>query len=478
MQLDRNICQQARLSKDRRFDGKFYTAVITTGIYCRPTCPAGPALEQNVRYFHTAVQAEVNGFNACKRCRPELAPNQPLPSHIEQAIELLRVQPNLTVAQLAKTMSLSERQLQRLFEQNLSVSPKQFINHQRLITARTLLLHTGLAISDIATIAGFGSLRSFNDNVKQHYQLSPTQVRKQGKASGNDVYSIKLAYQGQYNWPLMLNFFKARIIPGVELIDDAYHRTLQLFDDHEQRVCHGWFKVSFHDQDYLQVDLQLSDYQYLGQVLKRIRVMFDLDCDIDTVNEHLGQDRQLAQVISDCPGLRLPGCFDVFEFSIRAILGQQITVKAATTLASRINERYGQAFTASESSPTGLSHYFPSPTALADAEFNDMGITTTRMATLQRWVSFYRDNKRLFVAPQSAEQLERQLCELKGIGPWTANYLAMRGLSMNDAFPAADLGIIKALGGELKPKQILQKAEAWRPWRAYAAIYLWHSLAH
>ncbi|MDN3653208.1 AlkA N-terminal domain-containing protein [Thalassotalea ponticola] len=480
MLLEPAICHQARLSKDRRFDGKFYTAVITTGIYCRPTCPAGPALEPNVRYFNTAEQAESQGFRACKRCKPELAPRQPLPTTIERAINSLQQQPYLNVAELALQLQLSERQLQRLFDQQLSITPQQFISQHRLIRARTLLLHSNLTISDVATIAGFRSLRSFNDNIKRHYQVTPSQLRQQNTAALNpqQSYSVKLAYQAPLDFKRLLEFFKTLMIPGVEFIDDdSYQRSIQLFNDAGQVTCQGWFRVSYYNQYYLHLELQLSDYQYLNQVLQQVRVMFDLDCHIEQINQHLKRDPRLADIIRQHPGLRLPGCFDLFEFSIRAILGQQISVKAATTLAARISRRYGTSISASACAPSQLSHYFPRVQTLANAEFEQLGITTTRIATLRRWIDYYQQNGATLSKYQSAEDLAKQLCKIKGIGPWTAHYIAMRGLSLNDAFLPSDLGVIKAFDRQLSSKQILTEAEAWRPWRAYATMYLWASLS-
>ncbi|WNC69734.1 AlkA N-terminal domain-containing protein [Thalassotalea nanhaiensis] len=493
MKLDPQVCMQARLSRDSRFDGKFYTAVITTGIYCRPTCPAGPAHEKNVSYYQSAAQAEFNGYQPCKRCKPELSPNQPLPKTIDQALTLITIEPQIQVADLATRLDLSERQLQRLFNDNLGVSPNTFINQKRQINARNLLISSTIAFADVALISGFGSLRSFNDHIKQQYKLTPSQIRQSSKQEKVNHLKLQLAYTGELNWPLMLSFFKARQIPGVEAVSDTYCRTINIDN------CVGWIAVSKPDDgNYLSVDIWINDFSRLAEIITRVRKMFDLDCNLNTIRKQLAKHPTLKPIIDAYPGLRLPGCWDIFEFSIRAILGQQISVKAATTLAGRIAEKFSKPITDENSDatfPQGLSILFPPAETLATASFDDIGITNTRQQTLHTWIAFFIANKTLFDNPHDSERFEKTLCELKGIGPWTANYMAMRGLSLPDAFPAADLGIIKALSNkpelrnelklitaidddkQLSAKQILTVAESWRPWRAYAAIYLWQSLS-
>lgn len=489
MQLDPKVCNLARLSRDQRFDGQFYTAVITTGIYCRPTCPAGPAKEENVRYYQSASHAEFNGFQPCKRCKPELAPGQKLPSILDRALDQLSYQPQLSVLQLAQQLGISERQLQRLFLDKIGLSPKQFINQKRQINARHLLLTTSLQLSDIATISGFGSIRSFNEQIKAQYGITPLAIRKSSKRPLTDSLTIRLNYQGELNWPLMLEFLGNRKIPNIEFIDNCYQRTINIDN------TTGWLDVSKpNEENYLLLKVTLNDYSSLPKIIFRIRKMFDLDCDLNAIQTQLSQDADLAKVIGKVNGLRLPGCWDIFEFSIRAILGQQISVKAATTLAGRIAEKYGTAIQASDNTapacnnhnyPEQLSLFFPTYQQLLSASFSDIGITNTRQKTLKTWVTFYSENLELFKDAKDSEAFEKTLCQVKGIGPWTANYLAMRGLGLPDAFPAADLGIIKALATnkntdhEQRPtiKEILVRAENWRPWRAYAAIYLWHSLS-
>ncbi|WP_371377143.1 DNA-3-methyladenine glycosylase [Thalassotalea aquiviva] len=291
-----------------------------------------------------------------------------------------------------------------------------------------------------------------------------------------------LPFQGDLNWPLMLNFFKQRMIPKVEYVEHTYQRTICYKD------IEGWIEVSKPEQEqHLRLYIELSEYKYIDDIIEKVRKMFDLDCDLNRIHQHLSQDQQLKPIMAKYPGLRLPGCWDLFEFSVRAILGQQISVKAATTIAKRIAHRYGDKVqnSALVQYPNELGYFFPTDLRLANANFNEIGLTQTRITTLQNWAVFYRQFPDVFALNKNTdsdyERFTQQLCAVKGIGPWTANYIAMRGLKMNDALPASDLGLIKALskhGTKVTPKQIIVVAQSWRPWRAYAAIYLWQSLTH
>ncbi|WP_206483688.1 DNA-3-methyladenine glycosylase 2 [Thalassotalea sp. G2M2-11] len=469
--LNTKICESARLSRDARFDGKFFTAVLSTGIFCRPICPARPPKPENVQYYLSAEQALQAGFSPCKRCFPEQAAMKNLPPKIKKIIHSVDYQQN-NISDIAQKFHLSPRQLQRIFKQYFGISPSAYFQQQRLLLARKLLSTTQLSISDICFASGFQSVRRFNEAIKACYQCPPSSIRKQSKLSNNNLVEISLAYRPPFDWPLMLSFFRNRQIAGVEYIDEhSYQRSIRLDD------CVGWFSLSHAiKQSALILRVSLSDFSYLNQVIIRVRRMFDLDADMQLIHEQLNDHPLLAQVIKRCPGLRLPGCWDIFEFSVRAILGQQVSVKAATTFAKRISEKYGQ-YHPDLAENTQLT--FPSAKMLADTDFDGLGLTQSRRDTLQRWIAFYLSNSDLMENYPSLEQLEQQLCQIKGIGPWTVNYIAMRGLSEPDAFPSADLGIIKALtDNQTKPKnqQILALAEQWRPWRSYAAIYLWQSL--
>jgi AraC family transcriptional regulator, regulatory protein of adaptative response / DNA-3-methyladenine glycosylase II len=492
--LDIDICQSARLSRDARFDGKFYTAVLTTGIFCRPVCPARPPKPENVQYYQSAELAQNSGFRPCKRCFPELAPAPLLPEKIKHIVQSY-YENNNSIAECAKRQKISERQLQRLFVQYYGLSPSDFFHHQRLLQARKLLTTTQLSMTNIAYASGFNSVRRFNEVIKDAYAVTPTQMRgtkiaKENKTTENcsseqqntNTVSIHLSYRPPFDWPLMLSFFRHRQISNIEKVTDTeYCRSFTLEN------CHGWFKITqptdkknYKTKNTLLLTVNMDDFSYLNQVITRVRKMFDLDADMSVIHQHLNSHARLNQVIQKYPGLRLPSCWNIFEFSIRAILGQQISVKAATTLAQRITEKYGTSVIQSNSPYTEMTKHFPTPEQLKQVDYTDIGLTQSRIATLQRWVDYYLATPDVFSKYKNTEALEKTLTQLKGIGPWTVNYIAMRGLSDPDAFPSADLGIIKALTtNEDKPnnKTILEIAEQWRPWRAYATIFLWQSLA-
>jgi len=472
--LNNVICQQARLSKDNRFDGKFFTAVLTTGIFCRPICPARAPKEENVRYYKNALLAQDAGFRPCKRCLPELAPQIQSPLLIKQLSQALELGESLT--EVCEKFQLNERQLRRIFIRHYGLPPSKYLHNQKLLLASKLLKTTQLSITDIAFAAGFKSIRRFNEVIKLAYQCTPSEIKQQPRANliTNNSVSVELAYRPPFDWPLMLSFFRLRQLTSIEQIGDNYYRRTM-----EVNGSKGWFEVSaIKHKLALKLTVQLEDYRYLNQVIMRVRRMFDLDADMQVIHHHLGQYSPFKEVIKQYPGLRLPGCWDKFEFSIRAILGQQISVKAATTLANRISLKYGKK---SLPNPFGLTHIFPNKNELANVNYHNIGLTKSRVSTLNNWLEFYLKHSALLSCYNNIEALEKQLIAIKGIGPWTVNYLAMRGLSDPDAFPSADLGIIKALTtSDKKPsnKDILALSEKWRPWRAYAAIYLWHSLPH
>ncbi len=470
--LDTKTCETARLSRDSRFDGKFFTAVLSTGIFCRPICPARQPNAENVRYYLSAEQALLAGFTPCKRCLPEQAASKNLPLKLKKIISTFDYKQD-TLSSIASKYQVSSRQVQRMFNQHFGISPSEYFQQQRLLLARKLLSSTQLTVSDICFASGFNSIRRFNEAIKQCYQCSPKALRKRTSINSDEnTIELNLAYRPPFDWPLMLEFFKYRQISGMEYItNNSYQRSVAIDS------CVGWFSIHHHEKkSALVMRVSLSDFSYLNNVITRVRRMFDLDADINLIHQQLSSHPRLKQVIQRFPGLRLPGSWDIFEFSVRAILGQQISVKAATTYAKRICQRFGKQYS---HLPERTALTFPDVTCLQNTDFDQLGLTTSRRETLMRWVQYFTDNAESLENYQSLDELEQQLCKLKGIGPWTVNYIAMRGLSDPDAFPSADLGIIKALteqGKILKNKEILATAEQWRPWRAYAAIYLWHSL--
>ena len=474
--LSVEVCENARLSRDARFDGKFFTAVITTGIFCRPICPARPPKPENVTYYENAELAQQSGFRPCKRCFPQLAPNLPLPRKIKQITQAY-YENNYSLQKCAEQLKTSDRQIRRLFMQYYGLSPSEFFHQQRLLLAHKLLISTNLSITDVGFAAGFNSIRRFNEVILKAYKSSPSEIRGKKTLTSDQAVTILLPYKAPFDWPLMLSFFRSRKMSNIEDIStEHYFRTLELEN------CQGWIKVTHHDnKSALNLTVKLTDYSYLHQVIARVRRMFDLDADMQLIHQHLKMQPILASVIAKFPGLRLPGCWDIFEFSIRAILGQQISVKGATTLAKRIAEKYGdEVIDIEQPANINVKKYFPSINALMKVDYQDIGLTRSRIATLQTWVDYFQQHESIFTKGLTIEELECALTKLKGIGPWTVNYIGMRGLSDPDAFPSADLGIIKALTvNDVKPKNkvILELAESWRPWRAYAAIYLWQSLA-
>ncbi|XQW84224.1 DNA-3-methyladenine glycosylase 2 family protein [Thalassotalea piscium] len=469
--LDRTLCEKARLSRDARFDGKFYTAVLTTGIFCRPICPARPPKAENVTYYTCAEQAQLAGFRPCKRCIPESAPALNIPSQLKKICNDFNFNRD-SISSVAKQLKMSERQLQRVFKDTYGIAPLQFFQQQRLLLARKLLMTTNLSITNVCFASGFNSLRRFNEAVKNAYRCTPSELKSNNKSKANiQNVSIVLSYRPPFDWLLMLKFFRDRQIPLMESInEDSYQRTI-LIDE-----CSGWLKVTHHtSKNALVLTVSLSDYRYLNNVIMRVKRMFDLDADMSVIHEQLSSYPLLEQSIKKYQGLRLPGSWDLFEFSIRAILGQQVSVKAATTFAKRITEKYGETVNYSKT----LTLNFPTLAQLSTANFDGIGLTTTRKETLINWIDFYHHNQSKIETCTTSEELAMLIANIKGIGPWTINYLAMRGLSDPDAFPSADLGVIKALTTnekKLSNKEILALEKCWQPWRSYATLYLWHSL--
>jgi len=471
--LDAKTCFQARTSRDSRFDGKFFTAVLTTGIFCRPICPARAAKEENVRYFENSQQALESGFKPCKRCLPEHAPEQMYPVVLKRMADAL-VTSQESVAQIASYFELSERQFRRNFSDAFGIAPTQYRLHHHSLLARKLIQNTTLTMTEVCFAAGFTSLRQFNQTIKQTFSCTPSQLRKsKGKEQKSSGIDIKLHYRPPFDWQAMLSFFQHRQLQGVEVVtNESYQRTINV-GQHK-----GWFKVTHLPSGHaLNLHVVLDDYKHLNYIINKVRRLFDLDADMNLIHQQLSTDPVLASSIEKNKGVRLPGCWDLFEFSVRAILGQQVSVKAATTLAARIASRYGDSNTFSN---TDLTLLFPTVEQLSDASFEDLGLTQARIQTLRTWVEYYQNNAETLTHYQDLSVLEKQLVALKGIGPWTVNYIAMRGLSDPNAFPASDLGIIKALTKEDKKpttKQIIERASAWQPWRAYATLYLWLSNA-
>lgn len=485
--LDPTACYQALCSRDARFDGHFYTAVKTTGIYCRPVCKVRTPLAKNCLFFTSAACAEGAGFRPCLRCRPELAPAA-LPhwstqdaSQIlaAQAVQLLDSPEALTdeplqMNELAMRLGVSERHLRRILAQHLGVTPSRYRQTRRLLLAKQLLCDTGLPIAQVARLSGFGSQRRFNTVFASHYQLTPSACRRAGQAT-RDVH-LKLAYRPPYDEVAMLKFLAQRAVPGLECCTAAENGSGEFARIVRMTAgarCHlGWIRVQFEPAAH-RVHVQLSDslLPVLPAVLQQVRRALDLDADPLAIEAILGRD------FARCAGWRVPGTWDGFELAVRAVLGQQITVAAARTITRRMVRALGEPLTTPWPQ---LTHAFPTPAALLHASpdaLGQLGIVRQRQKAIQALAqAVLREDLRLEPGP-GVQATIQALLALPGIGEWTAQYVAMRALRWPDAFPAGDIVVQQRLGvrDEAKPaRAATERAAAWKPWRSYAVIRLWH----
>jgi AraC family transcriptional regulator, regulatory protein of adaptative response / DNA-3-methyladenine glycosylase II len=489
MKLDPEICYKAILSRDRRFDGRFFTGVITTGIYCRPICPVHPPKFENMRFFACAAAAEAAGFRPCRRCHPETAPGTPAwfgsSAVVSRALRLISdgALDEGNIEALAFRLGISERQLRRLFAEHLGASPGAIARARRVHFAVKLIEETMLPITEIAFSAGFSSIRQFNHSVRATFGQSPTERRRRYGLKSKKCGSlhlpngtglvVRMPYRPPLDWAATLRFLKARAIQGVELVQGAiYQRTIEIGDlagtiELKQSPVEG----------YLTMCVQLPSYDLLLLVIERARRLFDLGADPLQITEHLRRNPILRRRVEDAPGLRVPGSWDGFELAVRAVLGQQISVKGAATLAGRLTKAFGRPLEGCYSLP-GLTHLFPLPEVLAEADLSPFGIPKARAKTICTLARQVHRRELVLDASQDLSGVIASLCEIPGIGPWTANYIAMRALGETDAFPADDLWLRRALSngsGPLSAAQLVDAAEAWRPWRAYAAMHLWTS---
>ncbi len=474
-----HICEQARLSRDARFDGLFFTAVSSTRIYCRPVCPAPTPNAANVRYYASAAAAEAAGFRPCLRCRPELAPGNALWRRGEHAVAraLKLIDTGLlaehSLAELAARAGLSARQLRRLFVEHLGAPPIRVHTTNRLLFAKQLLTETALPVTEVALAAGFGSLRRFNAAFAQANRMPPRELRQRPRTTTGDALTLRLGYRPPYDFEALLAFLRTRALPGVEQVDE--YRYARVFGPAD---APGWLRLSAWPggEHALKLELHCPQPIQLLPVVTRLRRMFDLDADPRAIAATLGASGVLKPLLRKRPGLRLPGGWDGFELAVRAVLGQQVSVAAARTLATRIVQRWGEPLRTP--ALAGLERLFPTPAQLADADLREIGVTTARAASIRGVARALLDGHVDFRAEQSMDEFVARWVALPGIGDWTAHYIAMRALSHPDAFPAADLILRRAAAGdgpELSTKALTVLAEAWRPWRAYAVMHLWRS---
>jgi AraC family transcriptional regulator of adaptative response / DNA-3-methyladenine glycosylase II len=481
MDLDHDACYRVVKLRDVRFDGRFFTAVKTTGIYCRPICPARTPQSRNVIFFPTAAAAHEAGFRPCLRCRPETAPDMPAwrgtSNTVSRGLALIELGAldNGNVDALAERLGVGERQMRRLFRQHLGASPIGVAQTRRILLAKQLIHETHLPMTEIAFAAGFGSIRRFNEIFLALFGRPPGALRR---LDGPDVavadqgeFSLLLRYKPPYDWPAMLGFLRQRAIAGVEWVaDSSYSRTIALGG------VQGRISVQPAAGNALRASIRIPRLAMLPNIIARLRRQFDLAADPLSIAAHLGTDPVLAPLLKQRPGLRVPGAWDGFELAIRAVLGQQITVSAAIRLAGRLVAAYGAPLTDPDQH---LTHVFPTPAALAEADLRTLGMPRSRAATLSGVAAAALANPELFGTHCELDEAIARLRSIRGVGEWTAQYIALRQLREPDAFPAADVGLMRALTDAtgLRPSapQMLLRAQAWRPWRAYAAQHLWAS---
>jgi AraC family transcriptional regulator of adaptative response / DNA-3-methyladenine glycosylase II len=481
MLLDDEACYRAMVSRDRRFEGRFVVGVTTTGIYCRPGCPARTPKRSNVKFFATPAAAEGVGLRACKRCRPDSAPGSPAwigtPATVTRALRLIEsgALDEAGVESLAERLGVGARHLRRLFDEHLGASPISVASSQRAHLARRLLESGQGSIADIAFASGFSSLRRFNAAVRSAFAASPTELRGRAmarakKPADDGGLSLKLSVRPPFDFKSILAFLAARAIPRVERVTEtSYARTFEIGG------VQGTLEVTRGSDIHLNLTIHAPARAPLMTLVARVRGLFDLDADPDFLAEHLSRSPDLAERVARRPGLRVPGAWDGFELAVRAILGQQISVRGATTIAGRLAERHGAPISPSVE---GLDRVFPVAVRVAeDDQLNTIGLTAARTKTLRavaREVATGELSSFVFVDLASAMA---RLTRIPGIGAWTAAYIAMRAGREPDAFPAGDLVLRKRLGGgePLSERDIEARSQAWRPFRAYAAMHIWAS---
>ena len=477
MQLDQQACDRARRSRDARFDGRFFIAVTTTRVYCRPICPARAPNDAHVRYFPSAAAAEAAGFRPCLRCRPEASPGTPAwfgtSSVVSRALRLIGdgALDHEGVDQLADRLGVTARHLRRLFLQHLGATPINVALTRRVHFAKKLLDETSLSFNEVAFASGFGSVRRFNGQIRRTYKRTPTELRRlarQSAGTDRECYRFRLAYRPPYDWDAMLAFLRARATPGVELVDGSRYRRTITIDG-----THGTIDVSRLERGTaLGVDVRFPDPRALLSIVERVRRVFDLGADPAVIGEHLRADPLLRGPLLRHPGIRTPGAWEGFELAVRAILGQQISVRAATTIAGRIASTWGSAVAGGE----GLDRLFPTPAQLAVAELERAGVMPARAETIRSFAREVMNGRIPLDARADGRAAVAALTALPGIGAWTAEYIAMRALGEPDAFPTGDL-VLRRAAGNLSARALDRRAEAWRPWRAYAVMLLWQAAA-
>jgi AraC family transcriptional regulator, regulatory protein of adaptative response / DNA-3-methyladenine glycosylase II len=482
MEQDGRQLYTALTARDSRFDGVFFVGVTSTGVYCRPICPARTPKRSNCRFFGTPQQAEHAGFRPCLRCRPELAPGSAPVDDAGRIAQLIvarleegGLDEKAGLEDIAAQFELSSRQIRRIVQKELGVSPIQLLLTRRLLLAKQLLTETALPITEVAFASGFSSLRRFNDAFDRRYGMPPTRLRR--KASGDaatiadsQTLTLQLAYRPPFDWTGILAFLAARALTGVEHVTEtSYARTVRL------GAAKGWIRVTRARQAHaLSVELTQSLTPVLPALLTRVRALFDLDARPDLIAKHLRRDVRLRSAVAANPGLRVPGAFNGFELGLRAILGQQVTVKAATTIACRFVAAFGEPFVTPIAELNCLT---PRPEQVAAASVDGIarhGIVAARSRSIIALARVHESGELCLDgrAHHNPDETIRRLAELPGIGPWTAHYVAMRALRWPDAFPKEDIAVRNNLGG-VTAREAEALSQPWRPWRSYAVMHIW-----
>jgi len=485
---DRAACYRAFQARDARFDGLVFVGVTSTGIYCRPICPARTPKFENCRYFASAAAAQEAGFRPCLRCRPEVAPDlaswRGSSNTVSRALALI-AEGGLDgggggVEVLAERLGLGSRQLRRLFDQHLGASPIAVAQTRRVLFAKQLIHETRMPMGELALAAGFGSVRRFNETFLTLFGRPPASLRRKtatGVPEGSirDAgVTVRLRYKPPYDWAAILAHLDARAMEGVETVAGGVYRRVV---SHDGR--HGVVEVG-HDaaKASLVVTVRFPCVRALPAILVRVRRVFDVGADIETIGEHLSRDPFLAPLIAKRPGLRVPGAWDGFELAVRAILGQQVTVVAARRLAGRLVSLCGDPLSHDTARDSRLARAFPAPERVADADLGSLGMPGARRAALRALAEAAIADRLLFHPFGTIDDAIARLRTIRGVGEWTAQYIALRALGETDAFPPSDIGLLRGAadaGARPTPAELFRRAERWRPWRAYAAQHLWAS---
>jgi AraC family transcriptional regulator, regulatory protein of adaptative response / DNA-3-methyladenine glycosylase II len=479
---DKASAYKALQSHDARFDGQIFVAVKSTGIYCRPVCPARTPKFENCTFYSSAAAAQEAGYRPCLRCRPETAPQlaswRGTSNTVSRALALIEEGAldgeEHTIETLAERLGIGERQLRRLFLQHLGASPVAVAQTRRVLFAKQLIHDTDLPMTEVALASGFNSLRRFNEVFQNLFHRPPSALRRKASVVEQGVGTVlRLRYRPPYDWDAMLHFLEARAIPGVEVVANrVYHRVIELDN------ALGVIAVNhLPKRESLCVTIQFPTVKALPAIVNRVRRQFDLNVDICTIDEHLSRDPQLASLVGRRPGLRAPGGWDGFELAVRAVLGQQVSVSTARRLAGRLVEQHGAVLPLSISTYPGLTHAFPSAKRLAKASSFGLGMPAARLETLRSVTRAAAKDPEVFRSANSMDEAITSLRAIPGIGDWTAQYIALRALREVDAFPSSDVGLLrgakKVMGSVLTARELQERAETWRPWRAYAAQHLW-----